>query len=262
MMAATWDPSQYLRYSSERERPYWDLVARIPVPTPRQVVDLGCGPGTTTAGLAAYWPKATIIGLDSSPEMIEQAATRQEAPRLTFAQADIATWDPEPDTLDVILSNATLHWVPGHLDLVDRWIKALRPTGALAFQVPGNFGAPSHRLLRSLAMSPTWRDKLAGATELVDERSPAEYHQRLRGLGAAVDVWETTYYHRLAGPDPVLEWVRGSVLRPYLQALEPADAHAFTSSYRDALRRAYPPSPNGETLYPFRRIFVVATLTS
>lgn len=259
-MTSTWDPAQYLRYANERERPYWELVAHIPAVAPRQVVDLGCGPGTTTAGLVDHWPEATIVGIDNSPAMIEQAASRQEPPRLTFTLTDLATWEPGPSSVDVILSNATLHWVPDHVDLFSRWFRALRPNGVLAFQVPGNFAAPSHTLLRGLAMSPPWRDKLASATEVVDVRSPTEYHQRLRDLGATVDVWETTYYHQLTGPDPVLEWVRGSALRPYLGALDPHDAEAFTLSYGEALRDAYPPGPSGETLFPFRRVFVVATL--
>lgn len=258
-MATTWDPGQYLRYADERERPFWDLVAHIPAVGPRTVVDLGCGPGTTTIGLADHWPEATILGVDSSPAMIERARASNEHPTVAFELAELQTWRPPDGTVDVIVSNATLHWVPHHVDLFDRWLRALRPTGALAFQVPGNFEAPSHTLLRDLALSPRWRGTLAASTEAAAVRTPSEYHDRLRQLGAAVDVWETTYYHQLAGPDPVLEWVRGSALRPYLQALGSEDADAFTDSYRKALRDAYPPGPTGESLFPFRRVFVVAT---
>jgi trans-aconitate 2-methyltransferase len=258
-MAPTWDPDQYLRFATERERPFWDLVARIPTLGPRQVVDLGCGPGTATAGLLDHWPTATVRGIDSSPAMLEQAQDRARPPRLTFELGDLVTWQPEQESLDVVVSNAVLHWVPGHLELFARWLAALRPEGALAFQVPGNSSAPSHARLRELARSGPWKEKLATVGDAVEVPEPVRYHQRLRELGAAVDLWETTYYHVLSGPDPVVAWLRGSALRPYLAALDPEEAAGFTASYGEAMRAAYPPGPDGTTLLPFRRVFVVAS---
>jgi trans-aconitate 2-methyltransferase len=257
-MPSSWDPEQYLRYAQERERPFWDLVGRIPVRSPCHVVDLGCGPGTATAGLVRHWPEASVLGIDSSEPMIAQAAAHG-GPRLTFRLGDAVGWKPEAGSVDVILSNATLQWVPDHMALFAEWLVGLAPGGALAFQVPGNFEAPSHALLADLAGSAPWRDKLAGVGVRTDQPTPSDYHRHLRELGAAVDVWETTYYQVLTGPDPVLAWVRGSALRPILGALVTDDAAEFEAVYAEALRRAYPPGPGGETLFPFRRVFVVAT---
>ncbi len=259
-MKTAWDPDQYLRFASERERPFFDLLARVPVDSPGAVVDLGCGPGTTTAALLDRWPEAEILGIDSSAAMIEQATSRSQPPRLTFELGDIATWEPQPRSVELILSNATLHWIPGHLELMPRWLAALRPRGALAFQVPGNFDSPSHTLLHTLASSPQWQDKLAAVVAPIDLPSPREYSLALRELSARVDVWETTYHHVLSGPDPVLQWVAGTALRPYLSALDTADADAFKHACRRALAEAYPPEPSGETLFPFRRVFVVASV--
>jgi trans-aconitate 2-methyltransferase len=258
-MDANWDPTQYLRYADQRERPFWDLVSRIPVTDVRRVVDLGCGPGTATVGLLDRWPEADVLGLDSSPEMIGRAAVLS-SPRLAFELEDLTRWEPEPASLDVIVSNATLQWVPGHAELLGPWLGALRPGGALAFQVPGNFGAPSHTLLYDLADSPVWRHRLAGVVERPGTPEPAEYLRRLSDLGVAADVWETTYHQTLTGADPVLEWIRGSALRPYLSVLDAGDAGAFTSAYGEALRAAYPADASGCTVFPFRRIFGVATV--
>ncbi len=227
------------------------------------MVDLGCGPGTATAGLLQRWPEASILGLDSSPEMIELASSLVQPPgstsRLDFGLADAATWAPEPSSLDVVISNATLQWLPRHVEHFGRWLAALRPGGALAFQVPGNFDAPTHTRLRDLASSARWGPRLATVDQGVHSLQPVDYHRTLRALGATVDAWETTYLHVLHGPDPVLEWVRGTALRPYLSVLDDAEADEFTGAYAEALRSAYPPGPTGETLLPFRRVFVVAT---
>jgi len=272
----TWDPEQYLRYADERQRPFWDLVGQIRTETTRNVVDLGCGPGTATAGLRRRWPEAEILGIDNSEVMISRAldALADELasptplvdsdetharPALTFLNEDITTWKPAPASLDVILSNSALHWVPRHMDLFATWLAALRPGGTLAFQVPGNFNAPSHTLLAELATSPGWRPKLAAVPSIVEAHEPADYYRALNGLASTVDIWETTYYHCLEGDDPVLEWVRGSALRPYLERLGAADAIAFTVAYRRALRLAYPAEESGKTLFAFRRIFVVAS---
>lgn len=250
-----WDPAQYGKFTDERGRPFMDLVARIEADAPRRVVDLGCGPGNLTALLAQRWPGAAVEGIDSSPEMIESAAA---VPGASFRVGDIESWQPSPDT-DVVISNAAFQWVPSHRSLLRSWAAAL-PSGAwLAWQVPGNFDQPSHALMRALAASPRWAPQLGGVLRHGNPVDPAsEYAAMLLDLGWAVDAWETTYVHVLSGPDPVLEWVRGTGLRPALSALpDDAERAEFEAAYAAALRTAYPPCPDGRTLLPFRRIFCV-----
>jgi trans-aconitate 2-methyltransferase len=219
------------------------------------VVDVGCGSGQLTALLAQRWPQATVEGIDSSAEMIDAAAPLRST-RLSFRVGDAECWQPPPDT-DVIVSNATLQWVPGHGELVSRWAAALPPGGWLAFQVPANFDSPSHTLMRELAESDRWHDALHGVLRHHDAvAAPADYAQLLLQAGLHTDVWTTTYLHVLSGPDPVLEWVRGTGLRPVLAALSPADCAAFEAEYAAELRRAYPATGHG-TLFAFRRIFAV-----
>jgi trans-aconitate 2-methyltransferase len=256
-----WDPVQYSRYSGERGRPFFDLVGQITATTPDTVVDLGCGPGDLTAALASRWPCARVTGLDSSPAMIEQATAAHSAGRyaahdLMFELASAQEFNAKGT--DVLVSNAMLQWVPGHADLVARWAQELRPDGWLAFQVPANFDAPSHQLMREVAARPRWRERLAGT--LRDELAvlePADYLTLLREAGLQVNVWQTTYLHVLPGPDPVLDWVRGTGLRPILQALSEADANDYCAEYAVELRAAYPPRSYG-TVFPFLRTFVVA----
>lgn len=259
-----WDPAQYTRYADQRGRPFLDLVARIDHASPRRVVDLGCGPGNLTALLADRWPSAVVEGLDSSPEMISRAASVEGA---SFRVEDVATWAMPPDA-DVVLSNAVLQWVPGHQQLLRSWASSLPPGGWLAFQVPGNFGAPSHTLMRSLATSPRWAPLVGDVLRHHDVvGAPAEYAQLLLDAGMTVDAWETTYLHVLVGRDPVLDWVRGTGLRPVLAALagqaapDPGEqrpaADVFEAEYAAQLRAAYPTSDHG-TLFPFRRVFAVA----
>ena len=250
-----WDPAQYGRYADERSRPFFDLTRRIGAEAPRRVIDLGCGPGTLTATLAQRWPQALVEGIDSSPEMIEKAQPLQTE-RLAFRVADVAAWQPSPE-VDVIVSNATLQWVPRHQELMRAWAAALPADGWIAVQVPGNFDAPSHTLMRDLAESPTWIDRLGGVLHHHDSVStPVEYAQLLLSAGLEADAWETTYVHRLDGPDPVLEWVRGTGLRPVLAALSADEGAEFEREYAAALRDAYPATEHG-TLFPFRRIFAV-----
>lgn len=244
-----WDPAQYARFGGERARPFLDLVARIDVAEPRRVIDLGCGPATLTALLARRWPEAVVEGLDSSPEMIAAAGT---VPGVSVTLGDIEQWTPDPD-VDVVISNATLQWVPGHCELLRSWAASRRPGGALAFQVPGNFDAPAHTLLRAQAQ----RWGLGGVLRHHDAvATPSEYAALLLEAGLDVDVWETTYVHALAGDDAVLEWLRGTGLRPVLGALSDEDGTRFAAELGEALREAYPPGPHG-TLFPFRRIFAV-----
>jgi trans-aconitate 2-methyltransferase len=252
-----WDPGQYQHFGDERSRPFFDLVGRVGADDPGHVADLGCGPGTLTATLADRWPKADVRGIDSSPEMIEAALALPSADgRLSFALGDVRKWQPE-GRVDVIISNAVLQWVPDHLDVVARWGGFLQPGGWLAFQVPGNFDQPSHAVLRELAASDRWRALLGDVPLNRQAADPAEYLDLLARAGFEVDAWETTYLHVLHGEDPVLDWYKGTGLRPVLAVLQPDRAAEFLEEYRDRMAEAYPPAPYG-TVFPFRRVFVVA----
>ena len=254
---AAWDPAVYTRFSGERSRPFVDLLGRVRAEAPREVVDMGCGEGTMTAALAERWPDAHVTGVDSSREMLAKATPVPG--RLDFAVGDVQDWQP-PGPVDVVVSNAVLHWLPGHETLIDRWAGWLSPGGWLAVQVPGNFRAPTHALLADLCRSPRWADRLADAGPRPDTvLEPAGYLDVLTAAGLAPDVWETTYLHVLRGEDPVLTWVRSTVLRPVLARLADGDAAAFTAEYASALRAAYPPRPDGTTVLAFRRIFAVGS---
>lgn len=248
-----WDPEVYGRYADERSRPFHELVARVGAVEPARVVDLGCGDGALTATLADRWPSASVLGVDSSAEMLAGAPA---GPRLEFRPGRIEDWEPD-GPVDVLVSNAALQWVPGHVELLPRLVGALAPGGWLAMQVPGNWDEPSHTLLAELRESPRWKARLAGAERGPAALGPAEYVRVLAGLGCAVDAWETTYAQVLAGPDPVLDWVRGTALRPVLARLSAAEAAEFEAGYGALLREAYPAQPWG-TLLPFRRVFAVA----
>ncbi|HST49068.1 methyltransferase domain-containing protein [Jatrophihabitans sp.] len=248
-----WDPAQYARFSDERSRPFFDLVGQIGAGSPGVVVDLGCGSGELTAVLASRWPAARVRGLDSSAAMIEQTVGGD---RLSFGWGDAADFDA--GGVDVLVSNALLQWVPGHQELLVRWAGQLNAGSWLAFGVPANFGSPSHRLMRELAGSDRWASRLAGVLRHADAvAEPAEYLELLVTAGLRVNAWQTSYLHVLSGPDPVLEWVRGTGLRPVLAALDASEAAEFVSEYGALLRQAYPARPFG-TVFPFLRTFVVA----
>jgi trans-aconitate 2-methyltransferase len=253
-----WDPDEYRRFGDERSRPFFDLVGRVAAEDPGVVVDLGCGPGTLTATLGRRWPRAEVRGIDSSAEMIEAARTQLAGggQRLSFTLGDVRAWKPD-GRVDVIVSNAVLQWVPDHLDVLARWAGFLPTGGWLAFQVPGNFDQPSHRALRELAGSDRWRSLLADVQLNRQAADPAEYLDLLARAGFEVDAWETTYVHVLHGDDPVLDWYRGTGLRPVLAVLPPDQATAFLAEYRARMREAYPAASYG-TVFPFRRVFVVA----
>lgn len=274
-----WEPTQYRKFGDFRDRPFFDLTARIGAAAPARVVDLGCGPGNLTATLAQRWPQASVLGLDSSAAMVAQAqalipgasaapahsaddggtplaASPHLAPGLAFVQGDIASWAPTPET-DVIVSNAALQWVPQHRELMSGWLAAMHPGAWLGVQVPGNFGAPSHVLMRELAQSARWRKQLGGVLRHEDAvAEPALYQELFLKGGARVDVWETTYSQLLQGENPVLEWVRGTALRPVLGALSPSDATAFEHEYAAVVAKAYPAGEHGSN-FEFRRIFMV-----
>ncbi|WP_189351544.1 methyltransferase domain-containing protein [Zhihengliuella salsuginis] len=264
----SWNPETYLRYADDRQRPFFDLTARITAENPRTVVDLGCGPGHLTRSLARRWPSARVLGLDSSEAMLSAARGPvgsdgegdADTPAPEFELQDAGSYEPTPET-DVLITNAMLQWVPDHLALVRRWLERL-PGGAwFAAQVPGNFAAYSHRILREIATGDRWAQPLRGVLQHDVVHGPGEYLRALHDAGFAADAWETTYQHVLSGPDPVLEWVRGTALRPVLNALGEADGAAFESEYASRLREAYPATtgPDGApvTLFPFRRVFCV-----
>jgi len=251
-----WDPGQYRCFAGERARPFADLVARIGADTPRTVVDLGCGPGDLTVDLARRWPGAAVHGVDSSAEMIEAARKWEGQPGIFFELADLRDWRPAAP-VDVLTCNAVLQWVPGHLGLLPRWVSWLSVGGWLAFQIPGSFDQPLHAVVAEMAASPRWRSLIGVSAFTLQAGDPVEYLDSLAGAGCQVDAWETTYLHVLTGADPVVEWVKGTALRPVLAVLDDAQAEEFLAEYRDRMRRAYPPRSFG-TVLPFRRVFVVA----
>jgi trans-aconitate 2-methyltransferase len=256
-MTHRWDPERYLQYADERGRPFVELLSRVGAESPRAVVDLGCGAGNLTTVLRERWPDADVLGVDSSPEMVERA--RRDDPDGRYEQADLRDWSPERP-VDVLLSNATLQWVPGHLDLLPHLVDQVAAGGWLAFQVPGNFDQPSHTIRTELAAEPPYapftRDVAVPASH-----DPGDYLDALAALGCRVDAWETTYLHVLTGPDPVFAWVSGTGARPTLQALPDDLRPGFEHEFRCRLAAAYPSRPHGAgpaVVLPFRRVFVVA----
>ncbi|MGZ4438321.1 MAG: trans-aconitate 2-methyltransferase [Nocardioidaceae bacterium] len=254
MAGHSWDPERYLVYADERGRPFVDLLARVGAAEARTVVDLGCGPGNLTALLARRWPGADVLGVDSSAPMVAKA-TAAGLGGVRFEVGDVSTWQPERP-VDVLVSNATLQWVPGHLDLLPRLVGHVAPGGWLAFQVPGNFAEPSHEIRRELAGQPPYAEHLEGVAT-PDAFGPEVYLHRLLDLGCLVDAWETTYLHLLTGDDPVFTWVSGTGARPTLQALPDDLRPGFEDELKRRLRGAYPAGTHGVVL-PFRRVFVVA----
>lgn len=250
--APRWDPQQYLRFADERARPALKLLARVPTAAPAVVYDLGCGAGNVTLLLAERWPAARVTGVDASSEMLAQAAAAPSAVR--WIEADLATWQPD-EPVDVLYSNATLHWLPDHAALLPRLFATLGPGGCLAIQMPQSCALPSHVLMHETLADVTGR--AASAASPVGD--PAWYYDLLAPHAATVDVWTTEYLHVLHGDDPVLEWVKGTGLRPTLQRLPDDERRRFLAEYARRLRAAYPRRPDGTTLYPFRRLFVVVT---
>lgn len=251
-MEHRWDPEQYLAFADERARPFLELTARIRAEDPRRVVDLGAGPGGLTRLLAQRWPRAQVVAVDSSPEM---AARARAVPGISVQLPDLRDWEPE-GPVDVLVANAALQWVPGHLALLPRLVGHLRPGGWLALQVPGNLDEPSHALRRELAARAPYASHLEGVAE-PRAHDAATYLRALQELGCEVDAWETTYLHVLHGEDPVLEWVTGTGARPTLQALPEDLRERFREEYRLLLREAYPDRGHGVVL-PFRRVFALA----
>ncbi|MET7245686.1 trans-aconitate 2-methyltransferase [Methylobacterium sp. EM32] len=253
---ADWDAGQYLKFADERTRPAADLLGRVPLSAPARVVDLGCGPGNSTALLAARFPTATITGLDSSPAMLEEA--RRTLPGVTFVEADLAAWEPETAP-DLIFANAVLQWLPDHARLLPRLAGFLAPGGCLAVQMPDNLDEPSHRVMREVAQEPPFRNALAGAAGARTALgSFQDYDAWLSRAGCTVDLWRTAYVHPLQGHRGIVEWVRSTGLRPFLAPLSTEQRAEYLARYEAALRRAYPAQGDGRVLLPFPRLFIVA----
>jgi trans-aconitate 2-methyltransferase len=252
----TWSPAQYLQFGNERMRPALDLLARIPLDSPRSVYDLGCGPGTVTVLLKSRWPGARIVGIDSSPGMLEKARTVDAG--IEWREADVEGFAPD-EPADVLFSNAALHWVDHHETLFPRLMGFLAPGGVLAVQMPFNFAAPSHTGIVETAREGSWRERLEPHLPTWPVLEPRRYYEVLRSVTSSMDIWETTYLHVLEGEDPVVEWFKGSALRPILDRLDGAEAELFLAEYRRLVRAAYPREGDGKTLLPFRRLFLVAT---
>lgn len=251
-----WDANLYLRFAEERTQPAIDLLTRIAVKRPLRVVDVGCGPGNSTALLRARWPDAEIIGLDNSQDMIAEAAKRD--PRGKWIVADVNSWtDPAP--FDVIFSNAALQWVPHHATLLPRLIQMVAPRGALAVQMPRHIQSPVHQLMLEISERSEWRERLDSARSAIVVEAPAFYYDLLQPLAARIELWETEYLHVMDNPAAILAWIRGTGLRPYLQGLESDEQRRrFEELLLAGLERAYPRRPDGRVLFPFRREFFVA----
>ena len=250
-----WDPGVYMSFGSERTRPAIELLARVPVENPRFVVDLGCGPGNSTGPLAARWTNARIEGVDSSSEMLDEA--RRSDIRAAWVEADIADWKPRGRP-DVIYSNAAFHWVHDHDRLMPRLMSFLADKGTLAFQVPRNFEEPSHRIIHAVAQQGPWSSKLSRLTDVTGVLPPQDYYAILEPHAGHIDIWETIYTQVLDGEDAAFRWVSGTALRPLSHALDGEERDAFLAECRRRLAEAYPKRPSGKTLFPFRRLFVVA----
>ena len=250
----TWEPQTYLRYADIRFRAGLDLIARIPRLPYSTVYDLGSGTGHLTHILAGTFSAAKVIGLDSSPEMLAEA--RHEFPDLDWQQTDIGSWSPLT-VPDLIYTNAALQWVPEHETLLPSLLNKLRPGGVLAMQVPRHFESPSHLELRELVMQSQWRAKLEPLL-LAPIPSPETYWRWLSPHARNLDIWETIYLQVLDGKDPVVNFMRGTALRPFLSALPEPEAAKFIDDFAERMAAAYPPQPNGQTLFPFRRLFLIA----
>jgi trans-aconitate 2-methyltransferase len=252
---AVWDPNQYLRFSEPRLQPAIDLLARIRLPDLNHIYDLGCGTGNVTRLLQQQWPHSVITGIDSSQSMLAQA--EESGSGIRWVCQDLEAWRPA-ESADLIFSNAALHWLPRHDELFPRLVSMLARDGVLAVQMPSNFSAPSHTLFTHVALAGSWRPRLESLMRPPPVASSSHYYQLLAPLAQAVEVWETEYLQVLAGPDPVKEWMKGAWIKPALDALDGGTRQAFETEYARQLRAAYPPMDNGLTLFPFKRLFLIA----
>jgi trans-aconitate 2-methyltransferase len=255
-MAGDWSAHQYLKFEDERTRPPRDLLAQVPLRSPKRVFDLGCGPGNSTELLIARFPRASVVGLDSSRDMLRQA--RERLPSCAFVEADLAAWMP-PERTDLLFANAVFQWVSGHPAVLQRLLAALPDGGVLALQMPDNTNEPALAIMREVASSGPWTTQLASTAAARDDLpSPAGYYDLLRPLCRRLDIWHTIYNHVMAGPQGVVEWFRGSALRPFLSPLDDAMRKGFVADFSERIARAYPPRFDGCVLLRFPRLFIVA----
>ena len=254
-----WDPALYSAFSAPRLRPALDLMARIGAPAPGRVADLGCGPGNVTRLLAERWPQARVEGIDSSPEML--AAAAREAPGIGWSQADIGAWTPG-QPLDVLFSNAALHWLDHHEALLPRLMGMVSSGGWLAVQMPDNHHAPSHTAILEAAAAGPWAEALRPLLRPSPVSAPAVYYDLLAPLSADLDIWHSQYQHVLDGDDPVVKWTMGTTLRPLLAVLDDRQQAGFLAEYTARVAARYPRQADGKTLFPFRRLFMVARRSS
>jgi len=252
-----WDPAQYLKFADHRLRPAIDLLNRIPVTDPGEVYDLGAGTGNVTVQLKERWPNAHITGVDDSEAMLAKAG---QIPGISWERANLAQWKPSRPA-DLIYSNAALHWLPDHEKLFRALLSYLAPGGVLAVQMPRNFMAPSHTLVNDVALNGPWRAKLEPILRPPPTAEPAVYYGLLAPQAAIVDIWETEYLHVLEGKDPVKEWIKGSWMSPLLDALDANERVEYEAEYSRLAAQAYPPRPDGQTLLPFRRLFLIAAVS-
>lgn len=251
-----WSARQYLKFEDERTRPPRDLLAQVPLDRPRRVVDLGCGPGNSTELLIERFPDAKVVGLDSSPDMLRQA--RERLPRCTFSQADISTWSPDAET-DLLFGNAVFQWVPDHAAVLRRLLSALPAGGVLAVQMPDNTGEPALALMRKVAAEGSWSaNKALSDAGRSDLPTPGGYYDLLKPVCRHLDVWHINYNHVMDGPQAIVEWFKGSALRPYLSALDPEAEKKFLAAYTAEIAAAYPARFDGKVLLRFPRLFIVA----
>jgi trans-aconitate 2-methyltransferase len=252
----SWDADQYLKFAAERTRPAEDLAARITIKSPGRTIDLGCGPGNSTAILARRWPAAKLVGLDQSAEMIKSA--RESHPTLTWVVGDIATWTAD-EPVDIVFSNAALQWVPDHARVLPHLLAQVAPAGVLAFQVPANIDAPGHRLLRELGHSTKWEKQFRVPVREWHVEEPSFYYEALAPHASHLELWTTDYVHILRGAEAIVDWYRGTGLRPWLEALADETARAeFIADYLKGITGAFPAQSDGNVLFPFRRLFAIA----
>jgi trans-aconitate 2-methyltransferase len=251
----SWDPQLYLHFATERTQPAVDLIARIQLAHPARIIDVGCGPGNSTAMLRQRWPEATIIGLDSSPEML--AAAAQAYPSESWLLADAATW--QADVLfDLVFSNAALQWLPDHEHVFPQLMAQVAPGGALAVQVPAHYHSPLHLVTLEVAAADAWRHRMDRPRQALTHQPPAFYYRMLRPHASQIAIWETEYYHIVDSPQDIITWFRGTGLRPFLEALETDNQREhFEQQVLEGYTRAYPPQPDGRVLFPFRRLFML-----
>jgi trans-aconitate 2-methyltransferase len=247
-----WDATLYLRYQEERSRAARDLLAQVPIAEARHICDLGCGPGNSTKLLAARFPRAEILGIDSSAEMLQQA--RQALPDVSFDLADLATWRPGR-AADLIFANAVFQWVPDHMSVLRALVETLPSSGVLAVQMPDNVSEPTHVMMRETAAP--WAERLAGAAR-EPLPPPTAYCDELRPLCRHIDIWHTIYQHVLADAPAIVEWMMGTGLRPYLALLDESERQAFLAAYTERIAAAYPVLADGRVLLPFPRLFLIA----